>query len=309
MKQDFMSIIASNAAAVSWRRKCGVYGETDPLTDVLLCRPAFLRPVPCCSVTREALRDGFATSGSIAAEQHRALQQSLERHGIHCHLINPDETMPDMCFMRDALVTTPWGVFGLRPAMQHRIGEVDEVMAALAGIGVSPVARVIEGTAEGGDIAVIRDGLVIIGCSGERTDQRGADQVARLFAKNGWSVIVYPFDPHFLHLDTQFVMVDDHLALACTDVLSDHFLRQLQTHSIETIPVTYKEARALGCNVLSLGYKRLLTASSNERVNIELRARGYRVEALQLDQFTRCGGGVHCLTMPLHRVRAPSQRE
>ncbi|MGF7147281.1 N-dimethylarginine dimethylaminohydrolase [Sphingomonas zeicaulis] len=303
MKQDFMSMIGSSQATTTRQRNCSVYSETDPLTDVLLCRPAFLRPIPCCSVTREALRDGFSTSGSIAAGQHRALQAALDRHGIRCHLITPDETMPDMCFMRDALVTTPWGVLGLRPAMQHRIGEVEEALSALAGIGVSPVARVTAGTAEGGDIAIIRNGLVVIGCSGERTDQRGADQVARLFAEHGWSVIIYPFDPHFLHLDTQFAMVDDDLALACTDVLSDDFLGQLQAHGITTIPVTYKEARTLGCNVLSLGYRRLLTASSNERVNIELRARGYKVEALQIEQFTRCGGGVHCLTMPLHRVR------
>ena len=302
MKPDFMSMIGAMSPVADQQCYC-VFGETDPLTDVLLCRPSFLRPVPCCSVTRESLRDGFETCGSTATSQHRGLQAALERNGVRCHLITPDETMPDMCFMRDALVTTPWGVVGLRPAMQHRIGEVDALFTALDGLGIEPIARVSAGSAEGGDIAIVRDGLVIIGSSGERTDARGVDQIARLFAEHGWSILVYPFDPHFLHLDTQFAMVDEHLALACTDVLSDAFLAQLEAHGIETIPVTYKESRALGCNLLSLGHRRLLTDAANERVNVALRARGYEVEAMPIDQFTHCGGGIHCLTMPLNRTR------
>ena len=115
-------------------------------------------------------------------------------------------------------------------------------------------------------------------------------------------MIVYRFDPHFLHLDTQFAMVGDGLALACADVLSDDFLLSLGRYGIELIPVSYKEARTLGCNVLALGDRRVLTASSNSRVNALLEARGYTVETLEIDQFTRCGGGVHCLTMPLART-------
>jgi arginine deiminase len=97
-------------------------------------------------------------------------------------------------------------------------------------------------------------------------------------------------------------MVGDGLALACVDVLSDDFLESLKTHRIETIAVSYKEARALGCNVLALGDRRILASADNERVNGLLRARGFQVETVELDQFTRCGGGVHCLTMPLARA-------
>jgi len=33
-----------------------------------------------------------------------------------------------------------------------------------------------------------------------------------------------------------------------------------------------------------------------------LRARDYTVEKLDFDQFARCTGGVHCLTMPLAKI-------
>ena len=301
MKLDFL-LRGEGAAGVPRLRRCSVRSETDRLADVLLCRPSFLEPVPCCSVTRQSLREGFATSVPVALAQHRALQAALERNGVSCHLVAPDPGMPDMCFTRDALVTTPWGLLALRPAAAHRQAEADVALKALRAIGAPLAARVRRGTAEGGDIAIVRDGLVIIGCSGERTNDEGADSVAEIFRGQGWEVLLHRFDPHFLHLDTQFAMVEEGLALACTDVLSEDFLAALARYGIETIPVSYKESRALGCNVLALGQRRVLASADNHRVNAELRTRGFTVEAIEIDQFTRCGGGVHCLTMPLARA-------
>jgi N-dimethylarginine dimethylaminohydrolase len=250
------------------------------------------------------LRDGFTTSTSIALAQHRALHAALQSAGVRCHFLAPDQTMPDMCFTRDALVTTPWGLLALKPAAEHRQAEANHALKALRALGAPLAARVRQGTAEGGDIAIVRDGLVIIGCSGERTDEAGAHSVAEIFRGQGWEAIIYRFDPHFLHLDTQFAMVGDGLALVCADVLSDAFLGDLAAQGIETIAVSYKEARALGCNVLALGERRVLASADNDRVNALLRAKGYDVTAVEIDQFTHCGGGVHCLTMPLTRVSA-----
>ena len=87
--------------------------------------------------------------------------------------------------------------------------------------------QVANGTVEGGDISVFRDGLVLIGCSGERTDEAGAQAVADLFERQGWRAIIYRFDPHFLHLDTQFSALSCDQALACVDVLEDRFLSDL----------------------------------------------------------------------------------
>lgn len=301
MKLDFFSP-GGERPALDKLAHGGVSSETDRLTDVLLCRPAFLKPVPCCSVTQESLRQGFATSVPRALAQHRALQAALEASGVRCHFLEPDPALPDMCFTRDSLVTTPWGLLALNPAAGHRRAEAAHALKAARSLGVPLAGVVSQGTAEGGDIAIVRRGLAIVGCSGDRTDEDGAESVADIFRGRGWDAIVYRFDPHSLHLDTQFAMVGDELALACTDVLSDEFLACLDGRGIETISVSYKEARALGCNILSLGERRVIASANNERVSDILRERGYQVETLELDEFTRCGGGVHCLTMPLARV-------
>ncbi len=279
-----------------------VSGETDPLVEVLLCRPAHLEAVPCCSVTRESVRDGFVASREIALAQHRDLQKALERRGVRCRSMPAIPGLPDLCFTRDSAVTTPWGLLGLRPAMPHRQGEVDEVLRVARSAGIPTIGRIERGTVEGGDVCIARPGLVVIGCSGERTDQQGARALADLFVTAGWSAEIYNFDPHFLHLDTQFCMVAEDLALGCSEVLSDAFLATLRRLEIEVLPVSYKEARTLGCNVLALGNRRILSAVTNRRVNEVLSARGFDVETVDVSQFTQCGGGIHCLTMPINRV-------
>jgi N-dimethylarginine dimethylaminohydrolase len=136
----------------------------------------------------------------------------------------------------------------------------------------------------------------------ERTDETGAEAVASLFRRHGWQVILHRFDPHFLHLDTLFCMVDRGLALACTDVLDDDLLVRIRDLGIDLVPVGYKHARALGCNLLSLGDHRVVAAAGCANIASVLAERGYRTVEIDVGEFTRCGGGIHCLTMPLARA-------
>ncbi|KAK0340689.1 hypothetical protein LTR94_029494, partial [Friedmanniomyces endolithicus] len=105
-----------------------VVSETDRLTDVILCPPLHLAPVPCCAVTREALAAGFTTDAAEALRQHNMLVEALERHRVRCHSLAPLRDLPDMCFTRDIGVATPWGMTALNPAMPHRRGEVDALL-------------------------------------------------------------------------------------------------------------------------------------------------------------------------------------
>jgi N-dimethylarginine dimethylaminohydrolase len=284
-------------AASPWRVEC----ESDRLTDVMLGAPTYLELVPCCSVTREKLLDGFATDRDGAMRQHRALIDLLERHGVACHVIPAAEGLADLCFTRDVAVTTPWGVVALNPALGHRAAEVDHLVEALTASDIRPVARIREGTIEGGDVCIVRPGLVVIGCSGERTDRAGSEALAGLFRQRGWEAIIHPFDPHFLHLDTIFCMLDRRTALACTDVLSDGFIAEMEARGITLLPVSYKEGRKLGCNILSIDGRTIVVAAGHARVEQQLVEAGFEVEVIDISQFAACGGGIHCLTMPLAR--------
>jgi N-dimethylarginine dimethylaminohydrolase len=45
-----------------------------------------------------------------------------------------------------------------------------------------------------------------------------------------------------------------------------------------------------------------VSSEDNHRINALLERRGFKVVRVEIDQFTRCGGGMHCLTMPLARL-------
>jgi N-dimethylarginine dimethylaminohydrolase len=97
-------------------------------------------------------------------------------------------------------------------------------------------------------------------------------------------------------------MVDRHLALGRVEELEAPFLEEVARLEIEIVPVDAGEVASLGCNVLALGGRRILSSGGAPRVDELLRLRGYEVFTVSLDEFTKCGGGVHCLTMPLRRT-------
>ncbi len=84
-------------------------------------------------------------------------------------------------------------------------------------------------------------------------------------------------------------------------MLDDDFLDIVAGWGIAVIPVTYKEQRALGCNILSLDGRRIVVAAGHERIAGALCAHGFVPIAVDVSQFTACGGGIHCLTMPIAR--------
>jgi N-dimethylarginine dimethylaminohydrolase len=57
----------------------------------------------------------------------------------------------------------------------------------------------------------------------------------------------------------------------------------------------------LGCNVLSLGNLRVVSAATGRELNAALRAEGLAVLDPELSLFTAGGGGPHCLTCLLAR--------
>ncbi len=280
----------------------GADSEYGVLREVMLAGPRHLELVPCNTVSRANADAGLHCSADTAVAQHDALARALEQLGVRCRFLPSVPGLPDLTFTRDSSVMTPWGLVLLRLAASHRQDEPAQVRAAAARWDVPIVGAIERGTVEGGDVCLLRPGLVAIGWSGDRTTKEGAEELAAIFDRRGWRALLTRFDPEFLHLDTLFTMVDRNRAVACVEALDDGFLATIADLDIGVVPATCAEVHALGPNLLSLGKGRLLSSSDNRRINGELERLGYRVEAVDIGQFTRCGGGVHCLTMPLARL-------
>jgi arginine deiminase len=299
MKLDFRLSTGGGPGSRRISEAWGLSCESAGLDRVLLARPDGLEPVPCCSVTREMLRKGHRTDPTKAALQHRALIDALQASGARVDIVAGQPGLPDMTYVRDVGLMTPWGYQPLSPGASHRRAEAALLADHVATLGI-PVLPFLEGMIEGGDVSIFREGLVVIGCSGERTDAAGAACLGRMFERHGWRALAYEFDPHFLHLDTQFCALAGDRALACVDVLDEDFLDTLADLGIDLLPMSYRDARRLGCNVLAMGGGHVLAAAGTA-AGQTLRKAGYTVTEIDLSEFTACGGGVHCLTLPLAR--------
>ncbi|MGA9583641.1 MAG: arginine deiminase family protein [Allosphingosinicella sp.] len=290
--------VLERSAPVRW----GVDSETSRLTDVLLSPPTHLAMVPCNAVTRESLALGLSSCAASAGAQHRALVERLEAAGVECHLVPAKPGLADLAFTRDSVFMTPWGMIELSPSEPHRRGEPAHLAAVLHRLGIESLGAVGEGKVEGGDVCLVRPGLVMIGISGERTDEAGARALGRIFERRGWRALYTQIDPRYLHLDTQFTMVSKHRAVACLETLAAGFAATMAELEIDLIPATPDEVDRLEANLLSLGGCRIVAPAGDTRINRELRKHGYDLIEVGIDQFVRCGGGVHCLTMPLARA-------
>ena len=282
-------------------RRWGVRSETGRLREVLLAAPSHLTAIPCNTVARTCIAEGHRTSTAAAQRQHRGLIAALEQAGVTCRLVEARMDLPDLAFTRDAVTMTPWGAIGLRPALDHRREETNHVLACLRSLGMPIAGRVDRGRVEGGDVCLVRDGLAMIAISEERTDEAGAHALGAMFEQHGWRAIYTRIEPEYLHLDTVLTMVADDCAVACVAALPPRLVTRLDGLGISIIEAELDDCWSLGANLLSLGGGRLVASAPSPALRAALERRGLSLIDVELSEFTSCGGGPHCLTLPLAR--------
>jgi N-dimethylarginine dimethylaminohydrolase len=276
-----------------------VDSETGRLRDVLLCRPENYRWIDTNAVAHATLSSGAANDPARLQRQYGELEAALLQAGVNLHYTAPEGHLPYQVYTRDSSQTTPWGPVLTQLAMPQRRGEYASLLRFHGAEGFWQYATA--GTVEGGDIHVVKPGLLVVGYSGVRTTQAGAAQLARWFEAKGWETKLLPFAEHFLHLDVLFCMATPRLAVACIDVLGDEFEAFLAARQIRVLRASYREVMAMSCNLLALGDDRVVSPAHSVRINGMLRAEGVEVFDPELDEFARGGGSVHCMTMPLKR--------
>jgi N-dimethylarginine dimethylaminohydrolase len=280
-----------------------VASETGRLADVLVCAPDHYRWLPTNTIARRTLAEGGQADLQGLQSQHRELVQALQQGGARVHHLPPEPHLPYMAYTRDSVVVTHRGPVLCQLERPQRRGEYAPLLDWHGGRFWRKSSA---GTLEGGDVHILRPGLALIGASGGRTDAAGAEQLAGWLRAEGWEVRIEAFDEHFLHLDVLFCMAAPGLAVACLDVLEEGFVRWLARHGIRCLPVPYREAMRLGCNILSLGGGQVVSARGSTALNAALRAEGLTVLDPALSLFTAGGGGPHCLTCPLAREEEAS---
>jgi len=292
---------AASRDTVTW----GVDNHTGVLTDVLLGRPDSFRWVHLNAMSETTFanmeRLGYRFDRERALTQHRGMVEAYDAASVRCHFLEADDALPSSVFARDSSFMTPWGPVVTSIQTPPRRRDYAVVAGFYAAQEIPIWKWVTADHFEGGDFAIVAPGVAVLGYSGARSTQAGAEQVAGWLAEQGWEALTVPLPPQFVHLDTSLVMLAEGLALVCEDALESYVLDFLRAHGITWITASYRECMQLGGNLVSLGGGRALSTLASPTLNERLQAEGLEVTAIDFDQFTLAGGGLHCACQDLRR--------
>jgi len=281
----------------------GVDSEYGRLLDVLLCRPDHYRWLETSAISKATLESGLQFDPERARRQHAELVSAYEDAGVRCHFLAPDPALPYQVFTRDSSVMTPRGAVVTQLRQWWRRGEYAAVISFLQQSEIPIEAMITAAALEGGDVMIVEPGRVLIGCSGARTQEPAARQLASIFAGQGWEARLETFPEKYLHIDVLVSVPAERLAAVCVEVVSPELVEWLRSTGFELIEISAADAFELGANAMPLGDGKVVSPASTGSLNEALRAHGLEVLEPELDAFTLGGGGAHCLSQALRRER------
>lgn len=283
--------------------------ETGPLKDVLL-GPADTfgwlgeENAEFSSLVRDSLRRGYSFDRDLALRQHGEMVAAYEDAGVNCHFLPSDPSTVMQVYARDSSFMTPYGAVICQLANPRRRGEYAATLRFYSENNVPIYDMVSAGNFEGGDFNMIRPGVALVGYTDQRSEGVAARQVADWFNAEGWEIKFAPIDPFYVHIDLMVCMLNENCAAVCLDTTDAEIVNWLRGMQIEIIPATFEETMNLGCNVVALGNDKVLSTAMATDLNGKMRAAGFQVYDPDMTQFTRAGGGVHCMCQPLRREAA-----
>ena len=229
---------------------------------------------------------------ALAAE-HSAYVAALRAAGVHVTVLAALEEFPDSVFVEDpALVFRETAVL-LRPGAPSRLAEAQELFSTLKA-RFANVLRLSEGFADGGDILVLRD-RVIIGLSA-RTDETGAAGLQRLLASIGLASEVVRVPQGTLHLKSDCSLVDEETVLATGELANSGLFKGLR---VLVVPPGERPAtNALRVNGV------VLARADSPRTQELLEKHGLTVVPLPVTEITRIDAGLSCMSLRWFDSRA-----
>lgn len=242
---------------------------------------------PAASVV-EGLRAGEGPSPSyeVVCVEHQAYAAALEEAGLSVDVLEALKAFPDSIFVEDPAFVLPEGAILLRPGAPSRAGEADELAAALER-RFSRVERLAEGFADGGDVLILPD-EILIGLSA-RTDRAGAEALANWLARLGRRARIVAPPPGVLHLKTACALLDEETVIATPELAEAGLFAGL--HLVLT-----GEGEVAAANLLRVNDV-VLAGADFPRTIERISARGHQVHPLPVEQIGRIDAGLSCMSL------------
>ena len=240
--------------------------------------------MPAPSVVDGLRAGGEAPDYEGVLAEHRAYVAALESAGLAVEVLEPLADYPDSVFVEDPAFVIPEGAILLRPGAPTRIGETAEIAPVLRR-RFDRVLEVDEGHADGGDMLILPDEIVI-GLSA-RTDQKGAECVVALLREFGRAARIVETPPGVLHLKTACALLDER-TLVATPALAPAFA----SHQVIVTP----EGEEAAANLIRVN-GRVLMAAAFPKTAALIAERGLNVVRLEAAEIAKIDAGLSCMSL------------
>jgi dimethylargininase len=218
--------------------------------------------------------------------EHAAYAEALAAAGVATQILDPLEEFPDSIFVEDPALVFGEGAILLNPGSPTRNAETLHLLPTLEA-GFPQVIRLSEGYADGGDVMVTPD-RILIGLSA-RTDRTGAQSLVAALAKLGRRAEIVTPPKGALHLKTISSMIDDETILTTRGgEQSGRF------DAFRLIVVDDDEMPA--ANALRVN-DTLLLSGNFARIAERLDKAGYKLALLDTTHINRIDAGLSCMSL------------
>lgn len=279
-----------------------MYNSHGRLRKVLLCAPDYFEELPISEIAHRSMDEGDKVDRELSKTMHGELADALRSADVELIWETPGEGHRWQVYTRDFGINTPAGALIGKFKYEQRWGDEEYAIEALTKAGVNIPGRVDVGAAEGGDMWMLDEKTLAIG-SGNRSTLRGIEQCAEILKPYDVEVRPVEFLAKWNHLDMIFSVAAEKLCIFCEEALPPDYGKYLRDNGWKMLPVPLDAVLQTGCNVLALGDDRVLSFAENPVVNKMLEAEGLTVYAPHLREFTKMGGGPHCLTFEVEREK------
>jgi N-dimethylarginine dimethylaminohydrolase len=253
---------------------------------------------------------GFRHAPDFAAAQtqHAILCGLLRDGGADALTLPPTESLTlDAVYAHDASLATDYGLVLMNPGKKSRVPEAQAHADFCGQLGIPVVDEIrAPGASESGDIVWL-DSQTLLAGDGYRTNKVGIEQMRSLLSSKNVEVLSapLPYGPGpsaCLHLMSLMSVLDERSILVDLPWLAVETVELLKARGFQLIEIEYSERETLACNVLALGYKRLIALEENAKTNQRMRGAGFDVRTFPGSEICINGaGGPTCLTRPLLR--------
>lgn len=243
---------------------------------------------PCHAIVN-GLRavDVGAPSYQTVLDEHAAYVAALQASRVAVETLPALDTFPDSMFVEDPALVFTEGAIVMRPGAQSRFGEAAEMAPVLK----RRFARVIDlkgpGFADGGDILVLQD-RVMIGLS-DRTNQTGAEALSDALRALGKNPVIVQTPANVLHFKSDCSLLDERTILSTARLAASGVFEGLDV-------ILTPEGEEGAANALRIN-DRVLLGAAFPKARARLEQAGYHVIPLATGEIAKVDAGLSCMSL------------